>query len=105
MAASFETPSCQTVARKEFGHIEFEDRCRVVEGVVSGHQGFWGKQPASDYDVHGFSLGGWRFPGGQLVKEELTVLRPVAPMLGDEGRIDAELARFPSFSAQRFSVL
>src|SRR6516165_6073338 len=85
--------------------VSYEDKSRVVEGVVSPRgQSAWPGRNAG-YDVHCFSLANWRFPGATLVGRVLTLLRPVSPSGGGESRDENIFEAFPAYSIQRFSVV
>jgi hypothetical protein len=102
------SPFCQpaagpALARVDTADAAYDDHMTVVEGVVSpASQGGW-RGPSPAYDVHSFTLAGWRVPGGPFSERDLTLLRPVPPW--SEGRGAEEMERFPAYSFQRFSVL
>ena len=85
--------------------VQYDDRCIVVEGVVSprGQSGSLGR--GDGYDVHYFAFAGWRLPGKPLVGRELTLLRPVPASREGQQREENIFAQFLPYSIQRLSVL
>src|SRR5437016_864683 len=80
----------------------YGDHCVVIEGVVAPGGD---SRLALGYDVYMFALAAWRHLGEPLVRRELTMLRPVAPSIGDQPRDDTVWEDLPEYSIQRFSVL
>ncbi len=91
-------PEIQELADIDFARTEYEGKLQIIEGVVSlENQGSWPGQ-TSEYKVHSFSLIAWRKPGGPIVRDALTMLRPVAA--------DADFSNdCPAYSLLRANVL
>jgi hypothetical protein len=105
VSPSFKPPAGGSLAEVDVADVAYDDRCVVIEGVVSPRgQGGWAGRSA-DYDVHHFTLAGWRRQGEPLVERDLTLLRPVPPARAGQPRAEDIFERFPAYSIQRISVL
>jgi hypothetical protein len=102
---SFNPPVGGSLAAVDVADVAYDERCIVIEGVVSPRgQGGWQGREAG-YDVHCFAFAGWRRPGEALVERELTLLRPVPPSRGGQNHEENIFERFPPYSIQRLGVL
>jgi len=98
MPISFTPPGIESLADIDTADASYESECVVIDGVVSpSSQGGWSGEN-DGYKVHCFSFAAWRRPGDDIVKRDLTILRPVPP--GGDYWSD-----FPKHSIQRISVL
>ncbi len=78
MASAFKPPSIDRLVEVESADCEYRQGIIEIEGVVSpSSQCGWPHN--EDYDVHCFRFAVWRYPGQPTMKEEITILRPVAP--------------------------
>jgi hypothetical protein len=103
--SNFKPPVGGSLAAVDSADAAYDERCTIIEGVVSpSGQGGWSGRD-SGYDVHCFAFAGWRRPGQPLVEREITLLRPVPPSRDGQGREENIFERFPAYSIQRFSVL
>jgi hypothetical protein len=107
MAPRFKPPARNSLAEADRAEgVVYGDQCIVVEGVVSAASGGGWCGPNDGYDIHCIEFAAWRRRGGSLIARELTLLRPVPPMirngLPDEKKIFDQL---PAYSTQRLSVL
>lgn len=95
--STFKPPSLDCLAEVDSADCEYREGVVEVEGIVSpSSQGGW--PDSDDYSVHCFSFTAWRYPAGQVVSKELTILRPVDP--------DADwFSEFPELSIHRIRVL
>jgi len=78
MASRFVSPGVDRLTEVDRADCEYNPSVVEIEGVVSpSDQGGW---PHSDaYAVHCFSFSAWRRLRQPLIKNELTILRPVDP--------------------------
>jgi hypothetical protein len=100
-------PSSRRPARESLPAVDvakgvvYEDRCCIVEGVVSPEVQGGSERRGQSYAVHIFTFADWRRAGEPLVGHELVLLRRVPC-----GRLQEDLLeRFPAFSVQRLSAL
>jgi hypothetical protein len=106
LPSSFKPPAGSTLAKVDVAAgVEYDDRCVVVEGVVSprGQSGWPGR--GDGYDIHSFKFAGWRLPGQPLVDRELILLRPVPPSRDGQVPEVNIFEQFPPYSIGRLSVL
>jgi hypothetical protein len=105
VSLAFNPPVGVSLAAADVANVAYEDRCIIIEGVVSprGQGGRAGRDVG--YDIHSFAFAGWRRLGESLVERGLTLLRPVPPSRGGQSREENIFERFPACSIQRFSVL
>src|SRR2546423_9778297 len=95
VSKTFNPPIGSSLATVDIAQgVQYDDRCIVVEGVVSprGQSGSQGR--AEGYDVHYFAFAGWRLPGKPLVGRELTLLRPVPASREGQQRAENIFAQF-----------
>jgi len=81
--------------------VEYVDDCVVVEGVVSPSGGCIWCGRRETYEVHMFSLAGWRLADTPLVDKELNMLRAIPPSGPARDKVFTD---FPAYSIQRFNV-
>jgi hypothetical protein len=104
MPSAFMPPPRESLAEVDVAKVAYDDRCIVIEGVVSPAGQGARPGPTDGYDVHIFSFAAWRRLGESLVERKLTLLRPEPPSRALK-REDDVLQQFPPCSIQRFSVL
>src|SRR5262245_27739814 len=106
MTPEFTPPNRDSLAEADrYEGVVYEAQCTVIEGVVAPGQGAW-CGPKVSYDIHRFSLAGWRRLGDTLIARELIILRPVPPYLQNNVQLDPKIYEdFPDYSIQRLSVL
>ncbi len=95
--SNFKQLTREQLLRIDLAKVKYGEELVELEGVVSeSGQGGW---ESAGHKIHCFSFEAWRRPGQAIVKQQLTILRPI------KSHAERYSQDYPSLSLQRFQFL